>query len=68
MTLQLSIPDALAAAAHRAAADRGMSTNELFARAVAAFLKSHDGVHTEPTRADKARDPVWTESWESRPE
>ena len=43
MKFELSTPDALAAAAHRAATERGMSRSELFARAVAAFLQSHDG-------------------------
>jgi metal-responsive CopG/Arc/MetJ family transcriptional regulator len=67
MTLELSIPDALAAAAHRAATERGMSRSELFARAVAAFLQSHDAVHTQASRPEEATDPVWTEGWESPP-
>lgn len=68
MKLELFIPDALAAAAHRAATERGMSRSELFARAVAAFLKSgHDGVHTEQLRSDGKQTPVWTEAWKSPP-
>jgi len=64
MTLELRIPDALAAEAHRAATALGMSRSELYARAVAAFLKSgHDAVHTEKPSAF-GRDPVWTEGWE----
>jgi hypothetical protein len=64
MTLQLSIPDSLAAAAHRAATARGMSSSELYARAVAAFLKSgHDVVHTESRPAGEGA--VWTEGWDS---
>jgi metal-responsive CopG/Arc/MetJ family transcriptional regulator len=65
MKLELSIPDALATAAHRAANALGMSRSELFARAVAAFLKSgHDAVHTEKSRHEGTRDPVWTEGWD----
>jgi metal-responsive CopG/Arc/MetJ family transcriptional regulator len=64
MTLELSIPDALAAAAHRVATERGMTRSELFARAVAAFLQSHDVVHTEASRPDETTDPVWTQGWE----
>jgi hypothetical protein len=65
MTLELSIPDALEAAAHRYADALGMSRSELFARAVAAFLKSgHEAVHTEKPRPLGAGDPVWTEGWD----
>jgi len=65
MTLELSIPDALAAAAHRTADALGMSSSEFFARAVAAFLKSrHDAVHTEKGRPQGAGDPVWADGWD----
>jgi hypothetical protein len=64
MNLELSIPDALAAAAHRAATKRGMSPSELFARAVAAFLQSHDVLHTEPADPRETLEPVWTQGWE----
>ena len=67
MTLELSIPDALAAAAQRAATERGMSRSELFARAVAASLQSHDAVHTEASRPQGGSCPVWTQGWESPP-
>jgi hypothetical protein len=64
MTLELRIPDALATAAHRAAVELGMSRSELFARAVAAFLRSgHDAVHTEQA-GPVGQDPVWTDGWE----
>jgi hypothetical protein len=64
MRLELSLPDGLAVAAHRAATERGMSSSELFARAIAAFLKSHEVVHTEAPRLNQRRDPVWTQGWE----
>jgi hypothetical protein len=64
MTLELSIPDALAATAHRAATEWGMSRSELLARAVAAFLQSHDAVDTEASRPQEAAHPVWTVGWE----
>ncbi len=65
MMLEVSIPDALATAAHRAAADRGMSQSELVARALAAFLRpGHDAVHTEPSRPVGCA-PVWTEGWDA---
>jgi hypothetical protein len=41
-----------------------MSSSELFARAIAAFLKSHEVVHTEAPRLNQRRDPVWTQGWE----
>jgi hypothetical protein len=64
MTLELRIPDALATAAHRTANALGMSRSELYARAVAAFLKSgHEAVHTEPQSAS-GPGPVWTDGWE----
>ena len=64
MNLELSIPDALAMEAHRVAIERGMSRSELFARAVAAFLTSHDGVHTETSRQRGTDTAVWTQGWE----
>jgi hypothetical protein len=67
VTLLLSIPDALAAAAQRAATERRMTTSELYARAVAAFLKSHEGMHTEKVRPLEGADPVWSDGWEPRP-
>lgn len=63
MKFELSIPDALAAAAHRAATEWGMSRSELFARAVAAFLHSDDVVHTEASGPHQPQ-PVWTQGWE----
>lgn len=63
MKFELSLPDALAAAAHRAATERGMSRSELFARAVAAFLQSHEVVHTEARRPHETQ-AVWTQGWE----
>jgi hypothetical protein len=64
MMLELSIPDALATAAHRAATALGMSRSELYARAVAAFLKSgHSAVHTEQS-SPIGQDPVWTDGWQ----
>ena len=65
MTLELRIPDALAAAAARTAASLGMSCSELYARAVAAFLQSSkDAVRTERGHPGQP-DPVWTEGWEA---
>ena len=66
MTLELRIPDALATAAHRAAASLGMSRSELYARAVAAFLQStKDVVRTERDDRAGSRGPVWAEGWEA---
>jgi hypothetical protein len=61
VTLELSIPDALAQAAHRAASDRGMSSSELFARAVAAFLRNAEHGGSTERSPDRLRDPVWTQ-------
>ena len=62
MTLELSIPDALADAAHRTAALLGMSRSELYARAVAAFLHAaSEGARTERAGAGSNPGPVWTE-------
>jgi hypothetical protein len=62
MTLELSIPDALAQAAHRAAAGLGISSSELFARAVVSFLRSaSEVVRTERSPVAENRDPVWTD-------
>lgn len=62
MTLELSIPDALATAAHRVATELGMSRSELYARALAAFLHSESEiVRTERSRRKELQDPVWTQ-------
>ncbi len=66
MTLELSIPDALATAAQRAAVALGMSSSEWYARAVAAFLRRNDALHTEQSRRGE-KEPVWTEGWDARP-
>jgi hypothetical protein len=64
MTLELRIPDALATEAHRTANALGMSRSELYARAVAAFLKSgQKAIHTESASAS-GLGPVWTDGWE----
>ena len=65
MTLEVHIPEALAAAAQKAAASLGMSCSELVARAVAAFLQSSKDVVRTERGLPQGAPPVWTEGWEA---
>ncbi len=66
MTVELHIPDALAAAAQRTAASVGMSFSELVARALTVFLRSgKDVVRTERDHPTGTH-PVWAEDWAAR--